>query len=72
MEVLETIGSAFSAVGNFFASLAESIAYFVNFVGSCVSECAELLGVIPTFLGTMMVAGFMFSVVLAIKRMVID
>lgn len=72
METLETIGTVLGSIGDFIASIPEAISKIINFIFQCISECTALLGVIPTAVGAVMTTCLVFSVVLAVKRLVID
>lgn len=65
MEVLEDLGS-------FVASVGDAISSFFSFINNAINECTALFNVIPPGITTIITIGLTFSLVLAVKRMVID
>lgn len=65
MNVLEDLGSFLSSVG-------DAISSFFSFINNAIEECSALLDVIPPGITTIITIGITFSLVLAVKRMVID
>lgn len=65
MGILEDLGS-------FFASIGDAVSSFFSFMNNVVNECAALFDVIPPGITTIITIGITFSLVLAVKRLVID
>lgn len=61
-----------SDLGSFLGSIPDAISSIFSFIDGCITECSALLDVIPPGVGALMTAGIMFSIVLAVKRLVID
>lgn len=71
-DALGAIGDALGAIGDFFSSIIQMISYLINFIYTCISECIELLTVIPQFVASLFTAAIVFIVVLACKRAILD
>ncbi len=65
MDILEDLGSFLSSVG-------DAISSFFSFMNNAIEECTALLDVIPVGIKSIIIIGITFSLVLAVKRMVID
>lgn len=65
MDILEDLGSFFSSVG-------DAISSFFSFINNAIEECEALFEVIPPGITTIITIGLTFSLILAVKRMVID
>lgn len=71
-DALGAIGDALGAIGDFFSSIIQMISYLISFIYTCISECIELLNVIPAFVASLFTAAVVFIVVLACKRAILD
>lgn len=71
-DAIGAIGDALGAIGDFFSSIIQMISYLINFVYTCISECIELLTVIPQFVASLFTAAIVFIVILACKRAILD
>lgn len=70
--VISGIGDIVTGIGSFLGSIAEAVAYVIEFIGNVIVECGALLSVIPLFVSSLIVTAIMFSVIVALKRLVID
>lgn len=62
----------FDDIGSFIGSVGDAISSFFSFINNAIEECAALFNVIPPGITTIITIGITFSLVLAVKRMVID